>query len=251
MKKDRVIAEVCESFDYEKFSKLDGNRNVINLHVRRLMDSFKTAYLLSVTLVNENFQIIDGQNRFEAAKKMGLPVNYMICPGYGLKEVQMLNTNMKNWKKDDYLNAWCDVKHPEYLKVRNFMREFPEFTIDGALAILMDSLNGKQECIEGHKTKSKFFEQGELIVPDFYKSCEIAKKIRMFQPYYANYSRVNFVRAIVGIMRLSYYDHNRMINKVSTYKTKIEDESHVSKYKEKLEAMYNFRSTEKVSLRFF
>jgi len=55
MKTDRVIAQVLESFDYEKFSKLDGNRNVINLHVRRLMDSFKIAYLLSVTLVNEKF----------------------------------------------------------------------------------------------------------------------------------------------------------------------------------------------------
>jgi len=251
MKTDRVIAQVLESFDYEKFSKLDGNRNVINLHVRRLMDSFKIAYLLSVTLVNEKFQIIDGQNRFEAAKKMGLPVNYMICPGYGLKEVQMLNTNMKNWKKDDYLNAWCDVKHPEYLKVRNFMSEFPEFTIDGALTLLTDTINGKQVSIGGQKTQSKYFQEGKLIVPDFYKSCEIARKIRMFKPYYDNYTRVNFVRAIVGIMKLSYYDHDRMIHKVSIFKTKIEDTNLVSKYKEQLETMYNFKSTEKVSLRFF
>jgi hypothetical protein len=34
---------------------------------------------------------------------------------FGLRSSMLMN--MKNWKKDDYLNAYCDLKHPEVFKV--------------------------------------------------------------------------------------------------------------------------------------
>jgi ParB-like chromosome segregation protein Spo0J len=83
----KVVNQVNQTNDYEMFKTLDGNRTVNKLHVSRLKESFKTAYLLSPILINQQNQIIDGQHRFEAAKILGLPVNYIICNDYGLKEV--------------------------------------------------------------------------------------------------------------------------------------------------------------------
>ena len=103
-----VINNVLQTDDYSMFKILEGNRCVNKLHVRRLKESFKDAYLLSPIVVNQHFQIIDGQHRFEAAKEMKLPINFIVCNDYSLKEVQLLNTNMKNWKKEDYLTAYRD-----------------------------------------------------------------------------------------------------------------------------------------------
>src|SRR5574344_1973849 len=98
----RVVNQVNQTNDYEMFKTLDGNRNVNKLHVNRLKESFKKAYLLSPIIINLRNQIIDGQHRFEAAKALGLQIYYTICDDYGLKEFQIFNTNIKKKKKEDY-----------------------------------------------------------------------------------------------------------------------------------------------------
>ena len=85
--------QVFQSNDYSKFTLLHGNRKVNPLHVKRLKQSFSKQYLISPIMVNENYKIIDGQHRFTAAREMGLVINYFIISGYGLNEIQMLNTN--------------------------------------------------------------------------------------------------------------------------------------------------------------
>ena len=49
----KVVNQVNQTNDYEMFKTLDGNRNVNKLHVSRLKESFKTAYLLSPILINQ------------------------------------------------------------------------------------------------------------------------------------------------------------------------------------------------------
>lgn len=254
----KVVNQVNQTNDYEMFKTLDGNRTVNKLHVNRLKESFKTAYLLSPILINQLNQIIDGQHRFEAAKSLGLPVNYIICNDYGLKEVQILNTNMKNWKKEDYLHAYCDLKHPEYLKFRNFMRRFNEFGIAGCEAMLTGLNGGKQ----GHDTKNefttnrsgtytiKYFEQGDLVIPNYEYSVECAEKLMMVKPYYDGFNRPSFVRAMLSVFRVELYNHAKFIERLNANPTSLQHCANVTQYKLMIEDVYNFRSREKVSLRF-
>jgi hypothetical protein len=242
------------------FKTLEGNRIVNKLHVRRLKESFQESYLLSPIIVNEKFQIIDGQHRFEAAKQVGLPIYFLIAPNYGLKEVQMLNENMKNWKKEDYLNAYCDLKHPEYLKFRNFMRKFPEFGILACETILTGKLNGGNENGRSAELKSesnrqghysiRYFQEGELTIPNYELAVENAKKILMIKPYYEGFNRPHFVRAMIGIFRIEYYNHLKFIERLNSNPLSLQNCSNVTQYKLLIEDVYNFRSREKVSLRF-
>lgn len=92
----QVVGQVCQTNDYSLFKTLKGNRSINQAHLYRLTKSIKEKYLLSPIVVNEHFEIIDGQHRFNAAKANNLPINYMIAVGYGLNEVQILNTNSSN-----------------------------------------------------------------------------------------------------------------------------------------------------------
>lgn len=246
----KQINQVLSTSDYSLFKTLDGNRAVNKLHVKRLKQSFLNAYLLSPILVNNKYQIIDGQHRFEAAKELKLPVNYIVCKNYGLKEVQILNTNMKNWKKEDYLNGYCDLKYPEYLQFRKFMEKYPDFGIASAETLLTEFLGGRTESIEGIRTHQRYFEEGELKIPDFKKSCESANKILMIKPFYNGFNRRAFVTAMAGIFRIQEYSHTKFLERLKSNPSMIKDCSNVGQYKIMIEEIYNFRSREKLSLRF-
>ena len=77
--------------DYTLFTSIDGNRTKNKLHIKRLKQSIKENYLFTVIIVNENYEIIDGQHRFDVIKELNLPLYYIICEGYGLAEVHILN----------------------------------------------------------------------------------------------------------------------------------------------------------------
>lgn len=256
----KKVNQVFATTDYKKFRILKGNRSVNKLHVRRLKESFKESYLLSPIIVNENLEIIDGQHRFEAAKEMNLPVHFIICEDYSLKEVQLLNTNMKNWKKEDYLNAFCDLGYPEYLKFRQFMNEYPDFAISSAETILTDSLSGGYKNTRSkdlvnviNKNGSysiKYFQEGDLVIPDYKKSTENAEKILMIKPYYDGFNRSVFVRAMVGIFKVEDYSHSKFLERLKANPSVLQHCSNVTQYKLLIEDIYNFRSRNKVSLRF-
>jgi len=255
-----VVNQVISTNDYSKFKTLEGNRHVNKLHVKRLKESFKEAYLLSPIVVNQDFQIIDGQHRFEAAKEMKLPINFIVCNNYSLKEVQLLNTNMKNWKKEDYLNAYCDLKYPEYLKFRNFMRRFPEFGIASCETILTNSLSGGHKSTSSAELKGslnesgsyaiRYFQEGDLVIPDYEKSIENAEKIMMIKPYYDGFNRPTFVRSMIGIFKIEYYSHSKLIERLAANPTALQHCANVTQYKLLIEDIYNFRSRDKVCLRF-
>ena len=116
----KISNQVHTTVDYFMFKPIGGNRTLNELHVRRLRDSIKANYLFTVIIVNEDYQLIDGQHRFEVIKELQLPLNYIICKGYGLTEVQILNQNSKNWTADDFMEGYCNLGKKDYEIYRQF-----------------------------------------------------------------------------------------------------------------------------------
>lgn len=254
-----VVNQVHETNDYSMFRTLEGNRQVNKLHVKRLKDSFQKAYLLSPIIVNDKFEIIDGQHRFEAAKQSGFPINFLIAPKYGLKEVQALNANMKNWSKVDYLNAYCDLNHPEYLKFRQFMNRYTDFGIAVCQTLLMNKpsqsyssthIDVISESNKQGKFAIRFFQEGDLVIPDYNLAVENAEKIMKLKPYYEGFNRNTFVSAMISIFKINYYNHNKLIDRLNANPTALQHCTNITQYKLLIEEIYNYRSRDKVSLRF-
>ncbi len=254
MKNLKTVAQVYETTDYNGLTTTRGNRAINKLHVHRLKESFRRKYLFAPILINEKDEIIDGQHRYQAAKELGLPIRFSYVNGYGLEEVQMLNTNMKNWTKYDYLNAFCDLGYSEYLKFRNFMRRFPDFDIKACEAILTGQTGNPntstKSVLAGRKYKTRYFEEGDLKIPDYEKSVEQAEKIMMIKPYYDGYTRSTFVRSMVGLFKHENYSHSQFLQKLKNQPTALQHCTNITQYKLLIEEIYNYRSREKVSLKY-
>ncbi len=110
--------------DYSIFKILDCNRDVKPQHVANLMQSISVCNMLKMNpiLVNKEMQVIDGQYRLEAAKKLRIEIWYKIEPDLNEKSVILLQ-NQKSWVIQDYIKYYVKMGREDYLKLMDFLKK--------------------------------------------------------------------------------------------------------------------------------
>ena len=80
--------QIHSTGDLSVFKILDGNRNINLGNVDRLVKSIEeNGFLQMPIIVNENYEVIDGQHRLMAAKKINSIIYYHKVNNYDLKTV--------------------------------------------------------------------------------------------------------------------------------------------------------------------
>jgi hypothetical protein len=211
--------------------------------------------LVCPIIVNESLEIIDGQHRFSALKEAGMPVDYIIVRGYGVYEVQVLNTNMKNWSKGDYLDAFCEMGHPVYIRFKRFMSLYPDFSISVCELLAKGSFaakNRRDRTLTDSKSGSviiRHFEEGNLVFNDFAKSSEVALAIMEFKGVHPYFTNSKFVRAVMHMLTIDGYDNQKMVSKLKSHGGVLKQYGNTRQTLEFLEEIYNFKNQTKISLR--
>lgn len=239
--KDTTVNTVLKTNDYSKFTKLNGNRDLNQLHYKRLLSSVNDKNLLSANpiLVNEKYQIIDGQHRFEVCKELSVPVYYIVVANLGLKEIQILNANSKNWKHEDYVDGYCSLGLTEYCYLQNELKR-TGLGIASLLAMLgADNGNAAMNLREGN-----------LILPHKKRGLIIGQWIKDYDGFFINSTQRNFIRALVHLYNIKEYNHNKMIQKLQYQSGKLKTCTDTKTYLAILEEIYNFKERGE-KLRFF
>jgi hypothetical protein len=226
--------------DYFLFKSIDGNRNVNLIHYKRLQESMKRRYVFTVIIVNENYEIIDGQHRFNCIKELGLPLHYIVCKGYGLNEVHILNANSKTWNADDYLQGYCNLGLKDYILYNEFKNCYTF---------------GHNECmmfLSGRHAgdKLKMFYTGEFKIKNYDDAKRKADAITSIGEYYKGYNRRAFVITMIGLLSNKNFSFNEFISKLKLQPLSLIDLPSVEAYKSLIEEIYNYRRREKINLRY-
>lgn len=114
-----------ETNDYDLFKIREDNRDLDRNHVKNLKHSLEANNDLKLKpiIVNSDYEIIDGQHRFMAAKDLGVTIYYLIDDNYDSKKMIEFNTLQKNWKPEDYLKYWINHGNEDYLKFNEFCKD--------------------------------------------------------------------------------------------------------------------------------
>lgn len=253
--KDQQVFSVYKTLNYGIFKIMNDNRALNMMHVKRLVQSFNSNHLVCPITVNERFHVIDGQHRLAASIETKLPVYYIVIPGYGINEVQILNANQKNWTKIDFLEMFCEQGKPQYLEFKKFMADFPDFGIQSAERLVTLKSSGRNSGkIGGHKMQMRDFEEGNLVIPSIIKSYSFARKTMEFKPFYGEFHRGAFVSAIMPLFSSKVYNHKEMLHKLSHCPSNLRlvDCNTVAGYRAQLEEIYNWKRQKdnKVSFRY-
>ena len=122
---DKDTYKIQSTFKYEQFQLIDGNRSID--HEDRIEKSIrKSGLLLQPILVNQNMEIIEGQNRYQCCRNLGLPIYYVVQEDIGLEEVKSLNSASKNWTTRNYIHSFAaGDKKLDYIYVEQLFKQFP------------------------------------------------------------------------------------------------------------------------------
>ena len=234
-----VTNQVHTTTDYFLFKSIDGNRNKNLLHINRLKKSMFENYLFTVIIVNENYEIIDGQHRFEVIQELKLPLNYIVCKGYGLNEVHILNQNSKTWNSDDYLTGYVNLGYIDYIKYLEF-KEIYGFGHTECMSILSGNAKGKIEI----------FYTGNFKIKNYFESVKIADRITIISKYYDGYKRRAFIFAMLQLFKNKNFEFTEFLEKLKLQPMALVNCTDITTYVTLIEDIYNYRRREKVNLRF-
>lgn len=137
---------------YSLFCRLEGNRPVLTARVQKILLSIKRdGYIFNPLVVNEKYQIIDGQGRFEALKTLGLPIDYVVAPGTGRAECITLNAYNTKWTTLDFISSYGEDSNINYLRLLSIINSFPDIRFQVKVMVTFGRASIPSEIIKRGK----------------------------------------------------------------------------------------------------
>lgn len=147
--------KVLSTTDYSIFKLIEDNREID--HYKKIICSIKdVGYIPVPIIVNEKYEIIDGQNRYAACKELGLPIYYIVIPGLNIIHCRSLNIGQTNWKLMDYIKSYATSKNASYIMFSDLIGKYKKI---GIVAIY-NAITGA-DAPDNDRIKSGKFEMSE------------------------------------------------------------------------------------------
>ena len=144
--------KILKTSDLQQFTIHPSARPIRSLN--RLILSIKHKNLLHCfpIIVDRNMTVFDGQHRLAAAKKLGLPIYYIVSQSVNMWMVAQAGGISKNWSMQDHLHYHIEMGSPEYIKIQNFIKRHSFIQLRTILRL------------EGNKKSNDMFKMGTLTV---------------------------------------------------------------------------------------
>lgn len=121
-----AISNHTKNYDLFKFKN---NRQIYLNHVNSIASNkdFASSFEFHPAVVNQDFMVIDGQHRILAAKKLNIPVWYVIQKDADEKDIMNCNINQKSWSYHDYVEFFSkknDVTFASYSLIKELTESY-------------------------------------------------------------------------------------------------------------------------------
>mgnify|MGYP000893374830 CR=1 FL=1 len=240
-KKQAVIKNTT---DYDKFTFIENNRETAKGHVKLLKDAFEEVGNLTEVqpiLVNEKYQIIDGQHRFKAARELHQPIFYTVVNGLGINEARSMNILHRNWTTIDYARSYALEGRKPYIE---YLRYTEEYELPHAIFL---------EVCYPSKPRGLFkdFREGRFEIQDKKQVEETLTKLEDIFEILPQAKHRPFAIAMVKAFGMPEYDHKRMVNKLRLNSGLFEKYVTVPDNQRLIETIYNYSMREQNRVRLY
>ena len=231
--------------DYDIFVFRQDNRERINqAHVERLVSSISSRNLLELRpiTVNKKMEIIDGQHRLLAAKKLGIPIYYEVGEDLNAEDIIRMNVS-QNWKIGDYLNFYCQHQYVEYVKLKDFMIK-NNLTIKVALCIALGV--GKESSLNFKNGNFKFHDEslsGELKI--CHQTIEYIIKMNGYSAYTKS---ARFWRPLLKLIKHPEFEAYKWLKNMQMMISHFSPKAREDDYMKMFQHIYNWKNTNKIRL---
>lgn len=206
LQNEKTSIVVRKTTNYTTFQNLNGNRFIREAHVRRLMKSFERYPNMAPArpvLINDKQEIIDGQHRVEACKRLKMPIYYMIIPGLGISDARTLNALQSVWGLLDYAESFAMSGVEEY---KEFLELYNEYKLPPATLL-------QYTCDSSDiRSLGETFRSGEYTARDIDDIQEDLNHLRKYSDRVGSiWATQSFAKAIFTLMKNPAYSQDKML----------------------------------------
>lgn len=229
--------------DYDKFKFRDDNREAISQpRVEDLIKKIQKKNLLHLNpiIINDKWEVINGQHRVLAAKKLGLEIYYIqdnaITPG----DIATIN-DVKSWKLNDYLNFYVKNGYPEYIKLNEFIKRH-----NISLKVAFNVARGRGRKALTDFMEGKYVHDSEM-KDEYIEIChELVEFLRQQKGKILSTftTSAKFWQAVSAIAMLDKFDRKHFIKNCQLHHNKIMAKASLNDYIRLFQWIYNYRLTE-------
>ena len=234
----RETNKVYETMDYNLFSRLEENRIVTDGRVMKLLASLGEKPLATPIICNEKLEIIDGQGRYEARKKLGLPIPFLIIEGCDFEDCVRLNRFNTNWEIKDWCDSWARNENPDIAKnYINFLECVKSNKISVSRTMRLAGITNTNDVIE--KGTLVFTENmAQAVTEIIFKGKEILTALCFTQ-------RTNdaFWISVKVATITNGYDHEKMVRNCAICRSTYQQMSNIESELKEFSRIYNHKKS--------
>ncbi len=236
MKMEKV-GVVYRTNDYDGFKRLEGNRGDLVSRARKVTKSIEAVgWIPAPIVVNEKFEVIDGQARVEACKQLGHPIDFVVIPGIGYEECRHMNTSATIWKLIDYIESYAEKGNENYIYLRQLIKAYKKYF---DITVIYNAATRKSdkstECLKDGTFKCGITEYNHAVRLLEYEKQFVSLFSKMKGP------KDYYFMALAFCYEHPDIDNNRMREKVEQLITELRPVVNIRGALEELEAVYNNR----------
>lgn len=237
-------SEVLETINYENFSCDKKNRPVSEEKIHFFMKQFKQGKFFMKefpVIADKQFVILDGQHRYEAVKRMELPLYFRFADTLSLESVIDVQINA-GWTTKDYLHAFIQQNNMNYIILNRFISRYK---LSMSVAVML--LSGDNS---GGLKRTGFYE-GTFKVKNEERAHEQAKAINEIGEMALNLHRDRcFCIAMIKVMEHPEFEEKRLTEQITKYRSLVLRQVSVEGYIRNMEEVYNYHLYTKNKVRF-
>ena len=241
----KVVSSVYETKDYSIFKELEDNRDITKARVEKLVASFSEKEILNPIVVNEKMEIVDGQGRYEALKRLGRSIKFLVSPGATIEDCRRMNAYNQKWTNMEFVKSFASSGDVNYINLME-CRKITNLSFDMILRLANQSTHIYFEEEGERKFTLQKIKTGKIKFTDFDKNMvvrtyglaiEIKEALQLS-------CRLNgaFYTAVKVMVGFYGYDHQRMIEKCKLYKHKFTQMANLENALKEFSEAYNYHA---------
>lgn len=238
------MKKIYTTSKYDMFKTMIENRDVKTRTTNKIIDSINAVgYITNPIIVNERMEVIDGQNRLEALKKLGMPVDYIIVEGARIEHCRALNINQSNWTTMDWIRSYASGGDINYKYLYELLKAYPDmklsviaFAITGLVGAVSKSIpQGTFHCSE--KDYNDAMQALDYLRP----LLDVIRRID---------GKQNLVEcAVIWCYKDGEVDNGMLVDKLTKYASMVEPVSNLEQALEQVEKVYNYKNRYRVYIK--
>lgn len=255
---------VRETTDYNQFRLIVGNREVKEQNVKSIVNQIAQRGQTIPILVNERLQVIDGQHRLEACRRLNIPVKFIIDKKANLDDVVSTNIVGQKWNFEDFVNRYAIQGNADYLELQKLISECKKWKISATAALNIANgghsddtyymySDGKLHKHGSNMKYKKLYRVGSAVKIGLFKMADATKAYQRLESIvlfadYPFFTKSSFIQALLQVLRIKDFDVQRLLKNARKYPRQFTNEATVNNFIEMFEKVYNYRTREKLPL---